>query len=74
MTNLIPNPDVILELTPQPNIIIDLNTSPVAIKGDTGVQGIQGFSAYELAVNNGFVGTELEWLESLKIQWNSTNW
>lgn len=38
------------------------------------VKGDKGLSAYEVAVQNGFVGTELEWLESLKIQWNSTNW
>ena len=44
-------------------------------KGDTGGQGIQGEqglpgadgkSAYEIAVENGFVGTESAWLESLK--------
>lgn len=28
--------------------------------------GIQGKSAYEIAVENGFEGTEMEWLESLK--------
>lgn len=28
--------------------------------------GANGLSAYEVAVNNGFIGTELEWLESLK--------
>ena len=28
--------------------------------------GIQGKSAYEVAVENGFKGTEQEWLESLK--------
>ena len=28
--------------------------------------GIQGKSAYEIAVENGFKGTEQEWLESLK--------
>lgn len=26
----------------------------------------QGYSAYEIAVQNGFIGTEKEWLESLK--------
>ena len=26
----------------------------------------QGYSAYEIAVQNGFVGTEKEWLNSLK--------
>ena len=29
-------------------------------------RGLTGFSAYEIAVKNGFVGTEAEWLESLK--------
>ncbi|MBO6178535.1 MAG: hypothetical protein J6M62_03625 [Selenomonadaceae bacterium] len=35
---------------------------------ETGVvlQGEQGLSAYEVAVKNGFEGTEEEWLESLK--------
>ena len=28
--------------------------------------GIKGESAYEIAVRNGFVGTEQEWLKSLK--------
>lgn len=31
-----------------------------------GVPAIQGESAYEIAVRNGFVGTETEWLASLK--------
>lgn len=41
-------------------------------KGDVGEQGIQGdpgpsgASAYDIAVKNGFVGTETEWLASLK--------
>lgn len=30
--------------------------------------GQDGLSAYQIAVNNGFVGTEVEWLESLKGQ------
>ena len=35
-------------------------------KGDTGEQGTTGKSAYEVALDNGFIGTEEEWLESLK--------
>ena len=31
------------------------------------IQGIPGKSAYEIAVENGFEGTEEEWLESLKM-------
>ena len=32
----------------------------------SGMQGIQGWSAYEIAVKHGFVGTEEEWVQSLK--------
>ncbi|MFJ3388750.1 BppU family phage baseplate upper protein, partial [Lysinibacillus sp. NPDC086135] len=35
-------------------------------KGDTGITGEDGKSAYEIAVENGFVGTSEEWLASLK--------
>lgn len=41
-------------------------------KGDTGAQGVQGAtgadgkSAYEIAVENGFAGSEAQWLRSLK--------
>ena len=34
-------------------------------KGDTGAQGPQGLSAYEVALQNGFIGTAKEWLDSL---------
>jgi len=39
-----------------------ITTIPVNIKGD---EGESGKSAYEVAVDNGFIGTEEEWLESL---------
>lgn len=35
------------------------------------VPAIQGESAYDIAVRNGFVGTETEWLESLKSEGQS---
>ena len=35
----------------------------LALKGEN---GIDGKSAYQIAVNNGFVGTEAEWITSLK--------
>ena len=35
-------------------------------KGDTGEVGNNGLSAYEIAVKNGYIGTEPEWLSSLK--------
>jgi hypothetical protein len=40
-------------------------TGPAAIQGDIGPAGADGASAYELAVANGFLGTESQWLESL---------
>ena len=35
-------------------------------KGDKGDKGDAGISAYDVAVSNGFSGTEEEWLKSLK--------
>lgn len=43
-------------------------TGPAGATGATGAQGLQGpqgKSAYEVAVTNGFVGTESQWLASL---------
>ena len=37
-------------------------------KGDAGTDGQDGKSAYQVAVDNGFVGTEQQWLASLKGQ------
>jgi len=39
--------------------------------GQDGAKGDQGLSAYEIALNNGFVGTEVEWLASLGSSGNS---
>lgn len=39
---------------------------PEAVKGDKGDKGQDGLSAYQVAVKNGFKGTETEWLQSLK--------
>jgi hypothetical protein len=36
--------------------------------GQDGQDGDNGLSAYEIALENGFVGTEIEWLESLQGQ------
>lgn len=41
-------------------------TGAGALKGEKGDPGADGKSAYEIAVDNGFVGTEVEWLELLK--------
>lgn len=34
--------------------------------GQNGTDGVDGKSAYEIAVDNGFIGTEQEWLNSLR--------
>lgn len=53
----------------------DPEDSRLYLKGDTewkfisdlsGMQGIQGLSAYQVAVQEGFVGTQAEWVQSLK--------
>lgn len=40
--------------------------SATGAPGKDGVDGEDGLSAYQIAVDNGFTGTEAEWLESLK--------
>lgn len=37
----------------------------INLEGRLYVAGTRGYSAYEIAVQNGFVGTEEEWLQSL---------
>ena len=39
---------------------------PIGVTGETGPQGPVGKSAYQIAIDNGFEGTETEWLASLK--------
>ncbi len=36
------------------------------LKGDQGIQGIQGISAYQVAVDNGYIGNEDEWLTFIR--------
>ena len=45
-------------------IVIDDNCEQVTIIAEA--LGAQGLSAYDIAVANGFIGTEQEWLDSLK--------
>ena len=42
--------------------------------GDAGLPGPPGASAYQVAVDNGFTGSEQDWLNSLKPQWIITDW
>lgn len=43
-----------------------LSESGIQINGSLSSLGLRGYSAYELAVKHGFVGTEQEWLDSLR--------
>lgn len=58
----------VAQLNYQANRIANLAAvpGPQGIQGDTGSQGVPGAdgkSAYEVAVENGFTGTEAEWVE-----------
>ena len=44
---------------------VDINTNVSNIDVEMAQAGPQGFSAYQVAVKNGFVGSEQEWLDSL---------
>lgn len=44
----------------------DLVYTLQGLQGEAGQDGADGDSAYEIAVANGFVGTEQEWLDSLQ--------
>jgi len=53
---------IVIEINPQIVPSIEINTSTIGIKGDQG----DGLSAYELALEEGFVGTEAQWLDSFQ--------
>ena len=42
------------------------SVTPIGAQINMSMQSWRGYSAYEIAVQNGFVGTEEEWLASLK--------
>lgn len=42
------------------------NKFKVQLKGNQGLTGADGLTAYQIAVKNGFKGSETEWLESLE--------
>lgn len=56
---------IVVDVT-EANVFIQVEEiENVTLVVDEGV-GPRGFSAYEIAVQNGFIGTEQEWLDSLK--------
>lgn len=68
-----PSVNMHIIVTPYNNAIIETSSiQDVLITRETdteiiaqGVPGVRGASAYEIAVENGFSGTEEEWLDSL---------
>lgn len=44
---------------------IEIKTTSIPLEVGVEKAGPQGLSAYEVAVKNGFIGTEQEWLDSL---------
>lgn len=51
----------------RPPKVVERNKFKLTIKGTQGVAGADGLSAYQIAVKNGFEGTEEEWLASLNV-------
>ena len=56
------------------NINSSQNVEVVNINVEDVVKGVDGLSAYQVAVNNGFVGTEQEWLDSLASEGASSDY
>lgn len=59
------------ELLDAQDVLVDIKGTPKRLQeaignGDLGGGGTAGKSAYEIAVDNGFVGSETDWLASLK--------
>jgi hypothetical protein len=72
--------EIIVDVIPQ-SIEVELNLNEITVTSDAvavPLKGDKGDSAYTIAVRNGFVGTEQEWLANLRaigeLQWDSTNW
>ena len=52
--------------TSSPSAVVVEQTSPVAVELQLFRDGQNGKSAYEIAIENGFVGTEQEWALTLQ--------
>lgn len=66
--DLIANNQTEINLDISQGLNLELIKTPINIRGE---------SAYEIAVRNGFIGTENKWLDSLNtstLNWNSSNW
>lgn len=54
--------DVIITQAPQSSVIVTETVNSLVSVKDIGPQGL---SAYQVAVSNGFIGTEQQWIDSL---------
>lgn len=61
-----------VELSSQDNTMNVSLGNVTTLKGDKGDKGDNGLSAYEIALGSGYEGTEEEWLESLKANYDDT--
>jgi hypothetical protein len=52
--------------TDSPNIVFGNNQPQIAVKVELKRDGIDGKSAYDIALENGFVGTETDFARSLQ--------
>lgn len=65
-------PTIVVLHQEEPAIVVLARDPDNYIQGSPGPPGL---SAYQLAVNNGFTGTEQNWLDSLgNTQWIITDW
>lgn len=57
---------VVIEVAPEETTVVEVDDPSVVLEiSGQGTPGAPGKSAYEVAVDNGFIGTEQEWLDSL---------
>ena len=57
-----PNPITVVGITPNPITVVEVTKT--GQQGVEGPQGVDGLSAYQVAVNNGYTGTEQQWVNS----------
>lgn len=60
-----PGPILVEPAEGLPISVTPVSVEPIQIEGVPGIPGSRGQSAYQVAVANGFTGTEQEWLQSL---------
>lgn len=57
--------DIVVIFEPIPTIEVIIEKAPDVVIEFPSSQGVSGLSAYQIAVENGFVWTESEWIDSL---------